>query len=156
VHAARKPKAKRPKQPPRFIVAEWGDRYVELPIFTKSEANMRGRWQGGARRAAKQREDLELAMRVVRVKPPLPVIVRLIRIAPSKLDENDNLNRALKALRDEFAAWLGVDDRRSDRVLFVYDQVRRAPRTYGIRIEWWTVTQQQIDDRRALMGARAR
>lgn len=61
-----------------------------------------------------------------------PCEVRIVRLAPAQLDD-DNLARACKAVRDEVAAWLGVDDR-DPRVTWVCAQ-EKAPRgVYGVRI----------------------
>jgi hypothetical protein len=52
--------------------------------------------------------------------PDARVLVKLTRIGPNELDD-DNLRGSLKAVRDELAAQLGVDDR-DRRVRWAYDQ----------------------------------
>lgn len=60
-----------------------------------------------------------------REPPALPVVVTLVRCSPRLLDD-DNAVGAMKAVRDEVAAWLGVDDR-DPRVRFVVEQ-EKVPR----------------------------
>lgn len=52
------------------------------------------------------------------------LIVRLTRLAPAMLDD-DNLASSLKAARDAFAEWLGVDDRKHLRVRYFPYQAKR-------------------------------
>jgi hypothetical protein len=63
-----------------------------------------------------------------------PVTVTLTRVAPRQLDAEDNLTAALKAVRDEVAAQLGVDDRDA-RVTWRYGQERGGAREHAVRIE---------------------
>lgn len=102
---------------------------VRLPLRVVSEANARGSWHGGASRAARQRSAVGLALQQHH-RPALPVSVRLVRWAPRKLD-GDNLQRALKAVRDAVAEWLGVDDGDA-RVSWHYAQ--GVARTYALGI----------------------
>jgi hypothetical protein len=62
----------------------------------------------------------------------LPCVVTLTRIAPRALDD-DNLRGALKATRDEVAAWLLVDDR-DPRVTWTYAERRGAVREYAVEV----------------------
>ena len=65
-------------------------------------------------------------------RPALPVVVTLTRLAPSSgLDVGDNLEGSLKAVRDQIAEWLGVDDRDA-RVVWKYAQRREA---WGVLVE---------------------
>lgn len=67
-------------------------------------------------------------------RPEPPLLVTLTRIAPSAgLDKGDNLNGSLKAVRDQVAAWLGVDDKLDHVVEYAYAQ-ERGP--WGVKIEW--------------------
>ena len=95
-----------------------------------SEANARGSWHGGASRAARQRSIVALVFRTLRCA--VPCNVRIIRIAPSRLDD-DNLARAAKAVRDELASWLGVDDR-DPRVSWSVAQTKDGVREYAVRV----------------------
>lgn len=95
-----------------------------------SEANARGSWHGGASRAAQQRRTVALFFRSLRCA--VPCNVRIIRVAPSRLDD-DNLARAAKAVRDQLAEWLGVDDR-DERVSWTVAQTKGGVREYAVRV----------------------
>ena len=107
---------------------------VKIPLRTQSENNMREHHYARARRRKKQREVVHLVvgttLRAEGIKPPC--VVELVRIAPKKLD-SDNLQGAFKAVRDQVAAELGVDDR-TDAVRWVYDQSKGGVREYAIRV----------------------
>lgn len=95
-----------------------------------SEANARGSWHGGASRAAQQRSTVALFFRALR--HAVPCNVRIIRVAPSRLDD-DNLARAAKAVRDQLAEWLGVDDA-DPRVSWSVAQTKGGVREYAVRV----------------------
>ena len=62
-----------------------------------------------------------------------PLLVTLTRVSPSpKPLDDDNLAASLKAVRDQVAAELGVDDGDRVRILFVPAQ-ERGP--WGVRVE---------------------
>ncbi len=65
-----------------------------------------------------------------------PWLVTLTRCSPSAsgLDSHDNLAAAFKAVVDELAAWLNVNDGDTARVSWRYEQ-RRAPWGVELRIE---------------------
>lgn len=106
---------------------------IELPIKVISEANSRGHWGGRASRFKKQRLDVRLTCN--RAIKPLPdnatAIVTLTRLGKRTLD-TDNLSGAFKAIRDEIAAMMGIDDG-SERIEWRYRQL--YPLEYGIRIK---------------------
>ena len=54
--------------------------------------------------------------------------------APNRLDD-DGAVRGCKSCRDGIADALGVNDRDSSRVEYVYRQERGGVREYGVRIE---------------------
>jgi hypothetical protein len=108
-----------------------------LPLRTESEANKREHWAKKAKRASEQRRAVAMAwLTKARVKFPqgnVPqLVIHLIRVAPRAMDD-DNLARSFKAIRDEVAKQLGLDDR-DQRLRFVYEQRRGAPREYAIEI----------------------
>lgn len=107
---------------------------IELPIRTVSESNMREHWAPKAKRAKWQRNVVALAVRprLAGMLDRVPCVVTLTRIAPRALDD-DNLARSFKAIRDQVAQELGVDDR-DERVVWRYMQRRGAPRAYGVEI----------------------
>lgn len=115
---------------------------VTLPIRTVSEANQRAPW-AVTKRKAEQRKAVGTRLRAWQASgmggAPLslevPVDVQLTRIAPCRLD-SDNLGSAFKAVRDEIAKWLGVDDKKEDLVRWLPPaQCKGKPREYGVRIE---------------------
>lgn len=83
-----------------------------------SESNSRGHWSVGASRAKAQRaavlaawhaSPLAMTAHLRAWGAVLPVTVTLTHFGP-KMDRDDNLNRAFKAIRDEVARLIGVDD----------------------------------------------
>jgi hypothetical protein len=108
---------------------------IALPIRTESELNRRDHWRAaGARKKAQQREveiGLRALFRFFRIE--LPCVVRLTRIGAELLDD-DNLASAFKAIRDQVAKLIKVDDG-SDMVRWRYDQVADRRYGYGIKIE---------------------
>jgi hypothetical protein len=96
---------------------------LELPIRTVSTLNAREHWAAKHRRAQAQRQAIRLALCGLGVPHP-PVVVRLTRLATKSLD-GDNLQGAMKNVRDEIAAWLRVDDA-DPRVSWQYDQELRT------------------------------
>lgn len=109
---------------------------VEVPIKTVSELNRREHWAARARRVKAQRSAVTLALRCSRVQPAdelLPATrlrVLLVRVGARRLD-GDNLQGALKAVRDAVAEWIGVDDG-SQVYEWVYAQ--ETGRTPSVRI----------------------
>jgi hypothetical protein len=97
-----------------------------------SETNVREHHMARHRRRAHQRATTRLLLLQLE-RPAGSVEVRLIRVAPRRLDD-DNLRGALKAIRDGVADWLGVDDG-GDAVSWHYAQERGAKRWYAVRVE---------------------
>ena len=104
-------------------------------------------WQGTAAQVKRERAQLNWALsrKWIGIMPgdvgpfraaagPGPWSVTLTRVAPSAgLDAHDNLSASFKAIVDELARWLGVDDR-NPRVRWQYAQ-ERGPWAVRIRIE---------------------
>jgi hypothetical protein len=119
---------------------------VTLPLRLVSEANARGHWSKGARRAADQRGTVRVRLNgEVRawlfqfvpgarfeLRNEVRLIVTITRIAPRELD-GDNLQRSCKAVRDGIADALGVDDR-SPRVEWNYAQRKGGKGEYAVEI----------------------
>lgn len=83
-----------------------------VPIRTESMSNARLHWAVKAKKVKAQRD--ATAYRTppgLKTLGPL-LVVTLIRVAPRRLDD-DNLRGALKAVRDQVASAMGVDDRSS-------------------------------------------
>lgn len=106
---------------------------IELPLKTVSEANVRSHWRVKAARAKTQRSTMRLlVLERRRDIHAMPLTVHMTRVAPGLLDD-DNLESALKAVRDGVADGLGVDDR-DPRVSWAYDQRRGARDLYQVEI----------------------
>lgn len=135
--AAAKPKRNRA---PSVVVAPvlplWG---VTLRPACRvvSEANQRGGWRAANARAKAQRKAVELAWVLSPLRRPefarhqvvsLPCKVLLEHVGPEM--DGDNLQRAFKAVRDELARLMGVDDG-DPRVKWDYWQRTGEP---GVRI----------------------
>ncbi len=103
----------------------------------QSEANLREHWGAKSDRRKRQRRIVAEAWkrdaRLLGLRPRLPALVVLSRIAPRPFD-SDNLTRAFKAVRDEIAEQLGADDA-DPRIKWRYEQRRGSPNQVGILIE---------------------
>lgn len=108
---------------------------ITIPMRTSPGQNAREHFWVKAKRVKGERQTVAWMLRGQQ-KPQLPCSVRLTRVAPSGGLDDDNLVGSLKAVRDEVAAWLGVDDRHSKRVRYVYDQRRGAKGQWEVTIEW--------------------
>ncbi len=117
------------------VTKPWTFEPYTLPMLIPSAANLREHWAQRAKRVANQRGTLKLVMRPLFRSQGvrLPLTVRLTRIAPRLLD-GDNLQGALKAIRDGVADALEVDDRDA-RVRWSYNQERGEPKQHALRIE---------------------
>lgn len=105
---------------------------ITVPMKTVPGMNAREAWQQRTRRVRKERKNVAWMLTQAE-RPQLPCSVILTRIAPSNGLDDDNLAGALKAVRDQVAEWLGVDDRHSLQVRYCYAQ-RRGP--WGVTIEF--------------------
>lgn len=103
-----------------------------LPLRSPSAANLREHWRSRHRRVKHQRS-------VVRLLWPAawkgrawawPLDVHMTRVGPVPMDD-DNVASSLKAIRDQVAAQLGVDDGDRARVRFHVHQERGD---YAVRI----------------------
>ena len=99
---------------------------------TRGGMNAREHHHARARRVKAER-NLVAWMLATAEKPQTPCTVILTRTAPSNGMDDDGLTSALKAVRDEVARWVGVDDKKRDVVRYVYQQ-RRDP--WGVEIEF--------------------
>lgn len=106
---------------------------ILIPIRTRG-SNAREAWQQRHRRVKAEREMTAWAL-VGEDLPGIPCTVVLTRLSSGTLDD-DNLTHALKGVRDEIAARLGVDDRRSHQVRYEYRQRRVARGQYGVEVEF--------------------
>lgn len=104
---------------------------ILIPIRTTTGQNAREHFRVKAKRVKAERTAAACAL-YGKPKPPIPCSVRLTRVGPRSCDD-DNLIGGLKAIRDQVAEWLGVDDRHRNQVRYVYDQ-KRGP--WGVEIEF--------------------
>jgi len=109
---------------------------ITFPLRTISGMNAREHPMARKRRVKAERAvvawSLVKAFRASR--PTLPLVIRLTRFAPSRGLDSDNLQSALKAVRDAIAQWLGINDADESRARYAYAQAR-AP-AYLVRIEF--------------------
>lgn len=105
-----------------------------IPIRTYSEANKKEHWAVKAKRVKNQRAAVAWAWPFRNAFSPLwDLQATLTRIAPRELD-GDNLQRSFKAVRDEVAKQLGIDDR-DKRVTWAYAQRKGKVKEYGVEIQ---------------------
>lgn len=108
--------------------------WMQAPIMTVSETNMREHHMARHSRRANQRKGIALMAWSCLERPKrYPCTITLTRIAPRLLDHHDNLRSSLKGCVDGIADWLGVRDD-DPCVVWEYDQRRDDPRTYGVRV----------------------
>lgn len=113
---------------------------ITVPIKLVSEANLASsrHWRYRSNRTKAQRQVTAMIMRKEffhRAKPSVPCTVTIVRIAPRELDD-DNLAGSGKHVRDEIAAFLGVDDKPGSGVTWRYEQRRGKPREYACEIRF--------------------
>ena len=102
---------------------------VTVPIRTGRGLNDREHWRTRSRRV-KAEKDAVLAM-LIRMPKCMRYVINLTRISPGTLD-GDNLQGALKAVRDAVAIRLGMDDA-SPMLTWHYAQERG--KEFAVRIE---------------------
>lgn len=127
---------------------------LTLPIHTVSEANgllskerfyKNGKpkpehWTEKHARHKSQKHTVYAFLSPLRSKLSLPCTVKMIRMAPNKLDAKDNLRIALKWIADAIAEVITQDfvPGRADgdeRISWEYDQEKS--KTYGVKLQIW-------------------
>lgn len=101
---------------------------VTIPIKLPSLANCRWHWARMAREKKKQAEAVEAAFVGVDL-PALPVVVKIVRVGPRRLD-GDNATISAKAVRDAIARLYGRDD--ADEC-FAWEVEQRTGK-YGVEV----------------------
>lgn len=98
---------------------------VRVPQLVPASPNeaRREHWAQRSRRVKRERAAVRIVLAPNR-PPSLPVIVTMVRCSVGTLD-GDNAVGSMKAVRDEVAAWLGVDDA-DPRVTWRVEQERVA------------------------------
>lgn len=81
---------------------------INVPIRTVSEINEHCHWRIRHNRVKSQRQATAYCLHGKEM-PTLPCLVKLTRVGGNHLDD-DNLRSALKAVRDEVAKWLNIND----------------------------------------------
>ncbi|WFG54160.1 hypothetical protein Mx9_p53 [Myxococcus phage Mx9] len=105
----------------------------DVPIKTKSTANLREHWAAKYKRTDAQKSATRRKCPEWQAGPLL--VVRLTRVSPRQLDRGDNLNSALKSVRDALAAWLRVDDR-TPLVEWLYAQEKGSEPHVRVEVGW--------------------
>ena len=95
---------------------------IVVPIRTGRGLNNREHFAVRAKRVKAERRAVAWLLKN-QERPAIPCTVMLTRAAPSGGVDDDNLSGSLKSVRDEVAKWLGVDDKDSATVRYVYAQI---------------------------------
>lgn len=113
---------------------------IVLPrMRIESTPNRREHW---AVKRERNREQCDvLAHFLIHVKVAEPIEVKLTRVGPRLLDD-DNNTASFKAIRDHIARYFGIDDGDKSRIRFICDQ--RRDTEYAVVIEITTVTTPDI------------
>ncbi len=108
---------------------------VEIPLRTTTGLNAREHWRVRAARVKRERQATALVWRqaIGVLTHPGRFLVTLTRVSP-RTCYDDNLQGGLKAVRDQVAAELGLDDGDRARVRFAYKQ-QRGHFAVRIRVE---------------------
>ncbi len=112
---------------------------LKIPIKTVSESNTVEHWVKKSNRHKTQKLMVKWAFRQNNVKVNLPCTITMIRIAPRKLDEHDNLRVSMKWIADEVASLITGDLRpgRADdckEITWKYDQRKGKVKEYAVEI----------------------
>jgi hypothetical protein len=114
------------------------DHTLVTPIKLVSEANMREHWFIKNKRKKSQQAMVQacwLQSGLDRVTWAFPLKITFTRIGVRKLD-SDNLAGSGKAVRDQIAKLLGVNDGDESKVTWHYAQRKGAPKQYGLEVRF--------------------
>lgn len=105
-----------------------------IPMRTKTGLNSREHWAQRARRVKRERQAVLLVWQSARPRPlEPPFVVTLTRVGPRRCD-SDGAVGGLKAVRDQVAEQLGVDDGDERAAVWCYRQQLGAYAVH-IRVE---------------------
>lgn len=105
---------------------------IVIPLRTETAGtNLREHWAARSRRVKLEREAVAWFL-TQHPRVALPCTVLLTRLGPTNGLDGDNLQGSLKAVRDQVATWLCVDDR-CPSVQWHYAQ-RRA-KNWAVHVE---------------------
>ena len=108
---------------------------LSIPLRTGRGLNDRMHFMVRARKVKAERLAVGFVMNTQHKAPAGPVTVNLGRVSPSaKGLDKDNLQGALKAVRDQVAAWLGRDDA-DDSITWNYGQRPGKTKEWAVEIE---------------------
>lgn len=110
---------------------------LRIDIRTAARTNARpGHWGQRAKHTKAERMATRMAIFAAGMSDEcdLPVTVRLVRVAPCALDD-DNVRGALKAVRDEMASALRLASDRDPRCRWLYGQRKGKVREYAVEVE---------------------
>ena len=105
-----------------------------IPIKTVTGLNAREHHMVRARRVKAEKHATALIVRPF----PTPCIVRMVRLS-SVLCDDDNLQGACKAIRDEIAKLCGVDDGPRGPITWAYAQEKCKRGQEGVRVEFLAI-----------------
>lgn len=106
-----------------------------IPVRTNSRANARGHWSKHSGLYKEQRGVSEICFRrfVSNLEAEFPITIVMTRIAPGVLDD-DNLQTALKSVRDGIADAIGLPGHDADpQLIWRYHQIKQ--RGYSVRVQ---------------------
>lgn len=106
---------------------------LRFDIKTISEANNRDHWATKMIRKNSQQNAFRALWRNSKAKVNLPAVIIFTRYSCKVLDD-DNLRSAFKAIRDQLAKEIGVDDG-SQLITFAYCQEKINKRQHYFEIE---------------------
>lgn len=112
---------------------------IHLPLIAESEANNFEHWTKKHKRHILQKRTVAIALNSVRNHLTLPIHIKLVRLAPRKLDKWDNLPMSVKYILDACCAIVTQDFRpgRADddpRISVSYDQI--TSKEYGVIVSF--------------------
>ena len=105
-----------------------------IPTKTVTGLNAREHFRVRAKRVKAERAAVAQIVRPFFT----PCIVRMVRLSPALCDD-DNLQGAMKAVRDEIAKINGVDDGPAGPITWVYAQEKCKRGTFGVRVEFLAI-----------------
>lgn len=104
----------------------------EIPMRLGLGGNDREHWRERDRRVKNERQSVAWAL-VGAPRPKMPCVLLITRKSPGNGMDDDNLGQACKAVRDQIAQWLGVNDKLREIVRYTYAQEMRVE--WGVRVE---------------------
>jgi hypothetical protein len=119
-----------------------------LDLRTVSEANLHEHWAKRHSRHSEQKYKIQLLFMIEQPVIHLPCIIKLTRVAPRALDE-DNLIYSFKYIRDYIADQIfpGQKPGRADsdpRLKWEYSQEKSKPRYYAVKVCFSSTNQPQF------------